>query len=101
MRTIRLLIVTFAALLLVGGFGAGVAAAQGNDYPIPVPEDGGVLPEVLTPPAEVTPLAQTPPVRANTGGLPVTGGDLIGLTVLGLGAIGTGVVLVRSRRVAA
>ena len=35
------------------------------------------------------------------GGLPVTGGDVLGLTVMGLGAIGIGTLLVRrSHRIA-
>lgn len=35
------------------------------------------------------------------GGLPFTGGDVLGLTLLGAGALGTGVVLVRRSRRAA
>lgn len=97
MRTIRLLIMTAAALALVGGLGAGTASAQ--DYPLPSPPPPGkVLPDTLAPPAEVEPLAQQAPVRSNVGGLPVTGGDVVGLTLIGAGALGAGVVLVRARR---
>jgi hypothetical protein len=97
MRTIRLLIATVAALLLVGVLGAGTASAQ--DYPI-VPPDQGALPDTLTPP-DVAPLAQQAPVSSNVGGLPVTGGDLVGLTAIGAGAIVAGALLVRARRQAA
>lgn len=42
----------------------------------------------------------TRPLAADVsrGGLPVTGGDLVGLTVLGLAAIGVGTALVATRR---
>lgn len=60
---------------------------------------GGTPPQVkgeeLTRPiADPVVLAQeTDPDR-----IPITGGDLVGMTVLGVGLIGTGVLLTRARR---
>lgn len=43
-------------------------------------------------------LAENRESSAPSGGLPVTGGDILGLTLVGAGAIGTGVFLVRRSR---
>ena len=104
MRTIRLLIATIAVVVAFAGVGAAAAGAQ--DYPLPEPPTGGVLPDsenTDTPEVAgdtVAPLAQQPAVRSGVAGLPVTGGDLLALTILGAGAVGVGLVLVRTRRTA-
>ena len=75
--------------------GAAAAAQTSQDYP------GGTPPQVLGEtlsrdvPTEV--LGQT--VSREDEGLPLTGGDVLGLTAIGLGAIATGTVLVRRSRV--
>jgi LPXTG-motif cell wall-anchored protein len=55
------------------------------------------------PPTVLGETLQKPVVAAATqtrsAGLPVTGGDIAGLTFVGIGAIGLGTVLVRRRRV--
>ena len=80
---------------------AGSAAAQddpSNDS-VDALYVGGVSESKTVTPAEVRGETITaPPVRAQQ--LPVTGGDVLGLVMLGGAAIGTGAVLVRrSRRV--
>jgi hypothetical protein len=80
----------------------GVALAQEPPYP-------GSTPTTI--PSSVLSSQETRgPVRASNetveeestegtdGGLPVTGGDLVGLTAIGLGAIGVGTVVVRRNR---
>ena len=83
---------------------AGAAAAQEDDTSrVAITEDvdalyvGGVSETRSVTPADVRGEAITaPPVRAQE--LPVTGGDILGLVMLGGAAIGTGAVLVRRSR---
>ena len=83
----------------------GVAAAQDDTSKVAVTEDvdalyvGGLSESRTVTPAEVRGETITaPPVRSQQ--LPVTGGDILGLVMLGGAAIGTGAVFVRrSRRV--
>jgi hypothetical protein len=61
---------------------------------------GGFVSPALTPtPAQVTPSAALPLTAPATSQLPFTGGDVAGLSVLGAGLLGAGVVLVRRNRV--
>jgi len=79
---------------------AGSAAAQDDsNNSVDTLYVGGVSESKTVTPAEVRGETITaPPVRAQQ--LPVTGGDVLGLVMLGGAAIGTGAVLVRrSRRV--
>ena len=107
-RTLSLVVVVFSLTLL----GATAAGAQettdvygetpGQELP-PVDEnpDGGVLPEVLKPGAGGPAAVATPEVagrQVSRAGLPVTGGDVVGLAALGGGAVLAGALLVAYRR---
>lgn len=83
-----LLFVAFVAL-------APVASAQTDDETYPL---------TTTPPTVLEidlAKADPPQVIAQGQSLPVTGSDIVGLTVLGLVAVGAGFVLVRYQRRAA
>ena len=89
------------ALVLTVPF-AGVASAQEDDSSrVAVTEDidalyvGGVSETRSVTPAEVRGVAVTPPQAIRAQELPVTGGDILGLVLLGGAAIGTGALLVR------
>lgn len=82
---------------------AGVASAQSDPYTTPPPRG----PSVDVPASEVVFTPRSPAVRTQAvrsqpvqrgGSLPVTGGDVIGLVVLGGGAVALGGVLLASRR---
>ncbi|CAN5159329.1 hypothetical protein BH24ACT1_BH24ACT1_04780 [soil metagenome] len=91
-----------AAVTVLGSVGlAGTASAQ---YVTPEPPRGGVSTDVQTQPVvdatgtaagEVTGQVAT---RSSGQGLPVTGGDVLGLTAIGVGAIAAGGVVLRLRR---
>ena len=101
-----------AGVLIVGlalPFGTGVASAQTqpcvvtDDYCKPPAEvedaDAEVLPEeTVAEPAQVEVPEEAPAPAAQqspSGSLPFTGGDVVGMTVIGAGAIALGTVLVR------
>ena len=100
-----------AGVLVVGltlPLGTGVASAQqckvDDDYCNPdTPEvddsDAEVLPEdVVAKPAqaEIPEEAAVPAAQeAPSGSLPLTGGDVVGMSIIGAGAIAVGTVLVR------
>jgi LPXTG-motif cell wall-anchored protein len=98
-RIVFSLMFGFAALALL----ASPAAAQYPDQPVQVAPDEV---ENVTPPAvegdgtTVTDVDADTEVAGDvtTRQLPVTGGDLVGLTAIGLGAIAVGGVLVARRR---
>ena len=97
----RLLVGT-AAIGLALGLGAVPAGAQGHCTASPVPEDcipPDVGSETFTP--EVLPNVVTRQ-QAAPQTLPVTGGDVVGLAALGLGAVagGAGLMAVRRRKTA-
>jgi len=77
-----------AGCLLAAATLAGTAAGAQVHYP-----DGGNPPTPVTTPTPRRPAAPTP-----GAGLPVTGGDLIGLAFLGAVTAGTGTVLARRAR---
>lgn len=84
------------AICLFGS--AGVASAQADPYTTPPPGRGTSV-DVPTRGVVFTPQSSvrnqsTPPGRS----LPVTGGDVIGLMVIGGGAVALGGVLLASRR---
>jgi|GEM_PF-3933152 len=56
-------------------------------------------PEVLAPQSVPAPaaLAPQPVAQVHQGGLPVTGGDVVGLTIIGAAAIAGGLTLTRVR----
>ena len=72
------------------------ASAITDPYPMPPPDQvaGEEVTRTVREPQERVLAAQV--TRGQE--LPVTGGDLLGLTALGLGAVGTGFVLVRRGR---
>jgi len=100
MRVARLLVGTLLFAMALG-IGA-VAHADNPDYTAVGPQVEGT--NVVTPPAQVAPAAvqAATEVRAQTQtrgqAFGVTGGDIAGLTFVGLGAIAVGLVLVRRRR---
>lgn len=97
-RQMRELLAT-AGVAIVVSFPVA-ASAQTTDYPgSPPPEVQGEsisrdLPQVPGEKAQV--LGEN--LSRGGGSLPVTGGDIAGLAVLGLGAVVTGSVLVRRSR---
>ena len=60
-------------------------------------EDGGVLPAEQEKPAEAPAPTST---EAPAGELPFTGGDVAGLALIGVGALGLGAVLVKKSKAA-
>jgi len=104
--TIRQRTIRFAAAsaLAAGAFVpllATSAAAQG-ECPTASPSDVNCQPDAPVQPVAQVAGAQVAAVQASTpvtGGLPVTGGDVVGLAVIGASAIGAGGLLfVSSRR---
>lgn len=78
------------------------AAAQTDPlYPSPTPPSVVVSPERVAQPApaaQAAPAVQAAPVaQVKSGGLPVTGGDVLGLAAIGAVALGAGLVMVRFR----
>lgn len=96
MRTIRIVLSTIAAVLMVGALSVGVAAAQADEnYPIDdtetkVIDDTEVKGDTTEKATEV--------LSGNTSSLPVTGGDVVGLAIVGFGALALGGVLVQRSR---
>jgi Na+/H+-translocating membrane pyrophosphatase len=63
-------------------------------------QGGFVSPAVAPAAAQVAPAAGLPPMAPASGSqLPFTGGDVAGLSIVGAGLLGAGVVLVRRNRV--
>ena len=86
-----------ATLLL----GASASAAVAQDYPGGTTPPGEVLSETDDRPDEVLGTTTARPEAAAAQTLPVTGGDLAGLAVVGVSLVGLGTVVVRrSRRTA-
>jgi LPXTG-motif cell wall-anchored protein len=89
------------ALLAVAALGVAVVGparmAVADDYPIERLTEVQGLQLVRAPEPTVRVLGVTMARTAGTT-LPVTGGDVAGLTVIGLGAVGVGTVLVRRSR---
>ena len=89
------------ALLAVAAFGVAVVGparvAVADDYPIKRLTEVEGVQLVRAPDPTVRVLDVTTAAPAGTT-LPVTGGDIAGLTVMGLGAVGVGTVLVRRSR---
>lgn len=78
------------------------ASASAQECPTASPSDitCNPAPQGLAQVAGATAAApvQVKAVKASTGGLPVTGGDVVGLTVAGFGALAAGGALVRVGR---
>jgi len=76
-----------------------VGASDGCKPPIPQgeTEDGGVLPAEQEKPAEAPATTST---EAPSGELPFTGGDVAGLAIIGVGALGLGAVMVKKSKAA-
>ena len=92
MTTIRTRILRFAA---AGGIVAGVAMlpvrafADCNDYA------GGNCGSASSAPTQTSAVSAA---TSNDGSLPFTGGDVVGLSLIGIGALAGGTALVRSGR---
>ncbi len=107
MRARKILVMAgISAGLWVGLPGTALAGpcSQGATYPAKCPPPPKHKVDVIKPrPHVVTKVVVSrAPARqvgrAAQGGLPVTGGDVVGLTVMGLGAVGIGTLLVRRSR---
>jgi LPXTG-motif cell wall-anchored protein len=93
------------AVGLILPLGASAASAQvcapTDDYCTEVDNsDSEVLPGNVEVPTGAPAQAEVPgpapaAAQAPSGGLPLTGGDVVGMTVIGAGAIAVGTVLVR------
>ena len=80
-----------SAAIVVGALGLSATAATAEDYVGNNNNGSGVLGNNLG--------RSTGAAPATSGsGLPVTGGDIAGMTAVGLAAVGTGAVLVRRSR---
>lgn len=95
----------FCVFVFAATLASGAAAGAQTE----VPEYGGNPPVEVDPNEVINTGGEPGPTEAvlgdvvtrpsaGVGGLPVTGGDLVGLTVIGLGAIGAGTLLVTARR---
>jgi len=73
------------------------ATAMADDY-VGGNQGGQVLGTQLSRSAAPAPVAAAPASTTRGAGLPVTGGDIAGLTAVGLASIGAGTVLVRRSR---
>jgi hypothetical protein len=82
-----------AAVVAGAVIGVPAAALAQTDYV------GGQSPQVRGVEVSRAPAGQGAP-DAGGAGLPVTGGDVVGLTLLGAGAVALGTVLVRRGRTA-
>lgn len=91
-------------LVLATGIAVGsvitpaVASAQTDPYVSRPPEVSGIDEGRPTEVAGVEVERAAPAVAGQGETLPVTGGDVVGLTVIGVAAIGAGTVLVRRAR---
>lgn len=98
-RSVRLSLATAVTVLWSVGLG-GTASAQ---YVTPEPPRGGSTDVQVSPVVDAVSTAgggSTGQVaaRSSGAGLAVTGGDVVGLTALGVGAIAAGGVALRLRR---
>lgn len=88
-----------AAVVTVALVGApSLAAAQTDPYVSEPPKVGGVDEGRAAEVGGVEVSRQGPAVEARGETLPVTGGDIIGLTILGAASIAAGSVVVRRAR---
>jgi hypothetical protein len=92
MTTIRTRILRFAA---AGGIVAGVAMLPGVAFADCNNYGGGSCGSVSSVP---TPTSAVSAQTSNDGSLPFTGGDVVGLSLIGVGALAGGTALVRSGR---
>lgn len=90
---------TWAGATLLVGLPATLAAAAEDPYP------GGTTPSSVLSESDDRPdevlgstTARVDPVAATQQTLPVTGGDLVGLAVVGVSLVGVGTVVVRRSR---
>jgi LPXTG-motif cell wall-anchored protein len=91
MRARRFVVATVAVVLGVLGPMTAVWADTADYPPVKVPEPKVKAVEISRPI-----VAAVDASRGST--LPVTGGDIAGMTAIGLGAVGLGTVLVRRSR---
>jgi hypothetical protein len=92
MTTIRTRFLRFAA---AGGIIAGAAMLPGHAFADCNNYGGGSCGSASSVPVPTTKVsAQT----SNAGSLPFTGGDVVGLSLVGIGAVAGGTALVRSGR---
>ena len=92
MTTIRTRILRFAA---AGGIVAGVAMLPGVAFADCNNYGGGSCGSATSTPTQTTAVSSK---TSNEGSLPFTGGDVVGLSLIGIGAVAGGTALVRSGR---
>ena len=83
-----------------GGSDAGGGGAEVDDRPAPASSGGPAKVESGGPANVESGNPVGGPVNAPTGGLPITGGDVLGMATVGAVAIALGGVLVRRSKVA-
>lgn len=84
--------IVIGAAVVAGTFTPAAALAQTTD---PYSRD---TPAVLGEQFETRPAVASTGAQVKAGSLAVTGGDIVGLTIIGAGAIGVGTLLVRRTR---
>jgi hypothetical protein len=90
------------ASLIAAGAAVALPAAAAHADTIPGGSSAPPPAQVLATSGFVQPSVESvaaPPAAPTTGSLPFTGGDVAGLTVIGLALVGGGTVLVRRGRV--
>lgn len=92
MTTIRIRI---TRLVAVGGIVAGAAVVPTSAFAACGDYAGGNCGRASSAPAAT--IVNSSPTRHNDG-LPFTGGDIVGLSLIGIGAVAGGAALVRSNR---
>jgi LPXTG-motif cell wall-anchored protein len=85
----RVMAALAAAVLVVVLFVATTGTAHAQNYPVTTPSVEGT--SVTTAQVEGTKTTRSEP-------LPVTGGDILGMTIIGLALIGTGVIVLKVRK---
>jgi hypothetical protein len=93
MTTIRTRILRFAA---AGGIIAGAAMLPASAFATCNNYGGGSCGSATSVPTPTTAVSAT--TTSNDGSLPFTGGDVVGLSLIGIGAVAGGTALVRSGR---
>ncbi len=95
-----------SGVVVVGVLLPSAAFAQAADDPYVKPPPSEVKGELITRQDEAPPTAEvagvqatrTAPASQSRSSLPVTGSDLVGLTVIGLAAVAGGTIIVRKSR---
>lgn len=95
-RSVRSMRLGVAAMLALAALGFG-APAVADDYVGPKPPPAGPVDHGIGGPVDVE-QARAPARQSPAGGLPITGGDVMGLLLLAAVVVGAGVIVVRTTR---